>query len=342
MKCPQCSSDLNLKDLVALPRPGRVEVTLCAFCGCFVHPDAEGVLRILRACGGCGAPVDESSNGGSSDCVTCVAEYVTAGALPTPQEFAATGSRILREALRVFPPHPGEESIAYFDQVLRSLSASVAGDWAPYRLRVTSELGFRTLSIPGGTILAGSELIAGIEDEAMFAFVLAREIAHQDSGRVLRRSRSRRDSWARLGTLEWGLGVLTRGALTTGRGDAAILREVARLGYGPEHEQHADAEALKTISTVGYDLTGAVRYLTLLEKRHLAARGVFAAFLDSHPARSRRRCLAETLVAIGGERQKAPKVNRDAYRRAASRFAADRDEPVGAGRGPQATPVSRD
>src|SRR6185503_1788575 len=114
------------------------------------------------------------------------------------------------------------------------------GDWNPYRLRVTAELGFRTVSIPGGTILAGSELIAELEDEAMLAFVLAREIEHQESGRALRRYRSRRDSWALLGTLEWGLGVLTRGALTTGRGDAAIVREVAHLGYGPTHEQQAD------------------------------------------------------------------------------------------------------
>jgi predicted Zn-dependent protease len=120
------------------------------------------------------------------------------------------------------------------------------------------------------------------------------------------------------------------------------VREVARLGYGPVHEQHADEFALRTISAAGYDPAGAVRYLTLLEKRHLAARGVFAAFLDSHPERSRRRCLAETLVAIGGERGPSRKVNRDLYRRAAARLAGEAEELVGAGRASTSPPRLRD
>lgn len=340
MKCPQCSSDLNLKDLVPLPRPGNVEVAVCAFCGCFVSPDEMRTLRVLIACEGCGAPIDESTAAAASRCATCAAD--AASAPPGAAEIAESGARILREALRVFPPLAGDESSGYFDHVLRSLTAGIDDGTSAYRLLVCGELGFRTFSLPGGTILAGSELLAGLEDEAMLAFVLAREIAHQESGRALRRYRSRRDSWALLAKLEWGLGVLTRGALSTGRGDAAFVREVARMGYGPVHEQHADESAMRTISAAGYDPAAAIRYLAALEKRHLAARGVFAAFLDSHPARSRRRCLAETLVAIGGDRMLARKVNREVYRRAAARFAGEREDLVGAGRVPAPPPPTRE
>ena len=339
MKCPQCSSDLNLKDLVPLPRPGTLEVAVCGFCGCFVSPDHEGAPRILNACEECGAPIDEDPASARSKCATCEAD--AASAPPGPAEIAETGTRILREALRVFPPVPSDEQGVYFDHVLRSLTAGVDDTGSGYRLVVTAEMGFRTLSVPGGTILAGSELLAGLEDEAMLAFVLAREIAHQESGRTLRRYRSRRDSWALLAKLEWGLGVLTRGAFSTGRRDAAIVREVARLGYGPVHEQQADESAMRTISAAGYDPAAAVRYLTALEKRHLAARGVFAAFLDSHPARSRRRCFVETLIAIGGERGVLRRVNSEVYRRAVARFAGEREEPVGAGRGAPVPPPPR-
>jgi len=303
---------------------------VCAFCGCFVSPDQEGTPRILSACEGCGAPMDEYTAGAASKCATCEAD--AASAPPGPAEIADAGARILREAMRLFPPVPSDEQGVYFDHILSSLTADVDGGASGYRLLVTAELGFRTLSIPGGTILAGGELLAGLEDEAMLAFVLAREIAHQESGRALRRYRSRRNSWALLAKLEWGLGVLTRGAFSTGRGDAAIVREVARLGYGPVHEQQADESAMRTISAAGYDPAAAIRYLTALENRHLAARGVFAAFLDSHPARSRRRCFVETLIAIGGERGVLRRVNREVYRRAVISFAGEREEPVGAGR----------
>jgi len=336
MKCPQCSSDLNLKDLVPLPRLGSAEVAVCAFCGTFVdRGDGAGAMRVLSACDGCGAPLEEPAAAGAK-CGTCAAD--SARAPFAPAEIAEAGARILREALRAFPPLEKAEGAAYFDQVLRGLTAELEGDEPAYRLIVCADLGFRTVSVPGGAILAGGELLAGLEDEAMLAFVLAREIAHHESGRVARRYRSRRASWALLGRLEWGLGVLTRGALSTGRGDGAIVREVARLGYGPVHEQQADESALRTISAAGYDPAAAVRYLAALEARHLAARGVLAAFLDSHPARSRRRCLAETLVAIGVGRSAPRRVNGEVYRRAVARFAPEREELIGSGRGSVPSP----
>src|SRR5439155_26301138 len=129
-----------------------------------------------------------------------------------------------RETLRAYPLLAENDSAPYFAQVLGHLTASALDEAAAYRLIPVADLGYRAVSIPGGTILAGGELLASLEDEAMLAFVLAREIAHQESGRTLRRYRSRRASWALLARLEWGLGVLTRGTLRIGGGDVWVVR----------------------------------------------------------------------------------------------------------------------
>src|SRR5262245_53149750 len=178
MKCPQCSSDLNLKDLVPLPRLGSAEVAVCAFCGCFVdRGDGAGAMRVLSACDVCGAPLEEPAAAGAK-CGTCAADAHNAPFAPA--EISEAGARILREALRAFPPLGKDEGAAYFENVLQELTAALEGAEA-YRLIVCADLGFRTVSVPGGAILAGAELLAGLEDEAMLAFVLAREIAHHES-----------------------------------------------------------------------------------------------------------------------------------------------------------------
>src|SRR5439155_25252041 len=125
-----------------------------------------------------------------------------------------------------------------------------------------------TGSVPGGTIRAGRDLLAALEDEAMLAFVLAREMGHQQSGRTYRRYQSRRASWALAAGLEWGLGLLTRGTLSLGKGDVDTVTEIARLGYGPAHEPQADEWAIKPMAATGYHPPAAVRYLIMLAKPH--------------------------------------------------------------------------
>ncbi len=355
MKCPQCASDLNVKDALALPRFGQMPLALCAFCGGFVALDEDlGSARILEACTSCGAPMNTSAVASAAtparppsageESARARADSRTSAAGPErpadtnpPLECAAcretlpptrettdeASERILKDALRAFPPVHGSETTGYFEQILGSVASGAGFDRSALRLAIVADLGFRTVSVPGGVILAGRELLCGLEDEAMLAFVLAREIAHQQSGRVSRRFRQRRSASTLTAGLEWGIGVLTRGTLTVGRTAADLVREVAWLGYGSIHEQQADEWAMKQLGALGYDPAAAVRYLDAMERQHLEARGVLAAFLDVHPARSRRRCLAETMLAIDARSARVRRINREVYRRAAAALRRD-------------------
>ena len=329
MKCPRCGSDLNKKDAVPLNRIGRIQATVCAFCSSFVAlPGGTEPPQILGSCRTCGGPLEAIDPDQNLDCVPCLEGASRGGSSVDLAEDATV--RILKEALRAYPPLPGSETLSYFGHVFGALAAGAGCDPSSFRVLAVADLGFKTVSVPGGTVLAGRELLSGLEDEAMLAFVLARELALQRSGIVARRYRSRRVPWALTAGLKWGLGLLSRGAVSNLNGDAEIVQEVARLGYGPEHETHADEWAINLLATTGYDPDAAVRYLKMLEARHLAERGALAAFLDVHPARSRRRCLAETLHTIHRDRVLLRKLNREVYRRAASTLGIeDRGAQVG-------------
>lgn len=322
MKCPQCASDLNVRDRISLPRFVDQDLTLCVFCEAVVALDKVGhTARVLEACAGCGAPIEAGSDRDHPRCASC-RERVE-GLLVDGDGLAEVAERIQKEVLTAFPVLPAGEPEEYFNHVLGALAARSGYERPAFRLIVSPDLGFRTASILGGVILAGREILAGLEDEAMLSFVLGRELAHHHSGRVARRFQAWRAPGPLATSLEWGLGWLTKGTLSVGRSAADLVRELAWLGYGSAHEQQADEWSIKLLALEGYDLGSAVRHLTRMEKRHLEARGALAAFLDAHPARSRRRCLAETLVALESPRVQPLRANREVYQRMAMALVRD-------------------
>jgi predicted Zn-dependent protease len=312
---------LNPKDTVLLSRSGKQEAALCVFCGgiAAVDPDS-GVARSLDTCVSCGTPVEPPAAGGTAG-VERTATCAPCGEAKSRPELSGApdedvSARLVKEALASLTPLGDAETAAYFAAVLGALASSAGCDRSAFRLHPVVELGFRSASLPGGAILTGGELLCALEDEAMLAFVVARELAHQHSGRVYRRYRSRRAHGPLGASLGWGLGLLTAGALPWAAGAADQLLEVAALGYGTVHELDADEWAMRTIEAAGFDPAGAVRYLGLIEKRQVDGRGVLAGFLEVPPARSRRRCLLETLLGLGrGEADARGRINREGYRR---------------------------
>ena len=202
MKCPHCSSRLNPKDVVRLSRTGKQEAALCAFCGGMAAVDVvTGVARELDACISCGTPVERAARPraevpGGARCASCREATTRPEGIPAPDDDAS--ARLLKNALGSLTQIGDAETAAYFASVLERLTAAAgceAGALAVVLVlrnmkRAPSSLG-RSASLPGGAILAGREILCGLEDEAMLAFVVARELAHQQSGRVFRRYRSR-------------------------------------------------------------------------------------------------------------------------------------------------------
>lgn len=322
MKCPQCSSDLNVRDTLTLPRFENADLTLCAFCETVVALDTASRMGcVLDACASCGAPIEQGPGSGRTLCGSC--GDAQEKLLEDPDSIEEAADKILKEVLGVFPAVASGEADEYVGDVLAGLAARAGYERKAFRILITADLGLHAASIPGGVILVGRDLLRALEDEAMLAFVLGREIAHQHSGRVARRFRAWRAPGPLATSLQWSLGWITKGSLSVGRSAADLVREVAWLGYGSVHEQHADEWALKLLALDGYDPRSGVRHLARMEKRHLEERGVLAAFLDAHPARSRRRCLAETLVEIEASRNQLFRVNRDRYQRMAATLGRD-------------------
>lgn len=320
MKCPDCGSDLNTKETVILAGRSRIEATVCVFCGSLAALPADGAqARRLDACPSCGAPLTEAVDVSQPQCAPCGDAASRHGSRGESVEEAEEHS--LKEALLLFPPVPDSRGLAYFGQVLGVLVKAVGRERAAHRLVIVSDLGFRMLSTPGGTIIAGAELLASLEDEAMLAFFLARELAHQESGRVFRRLRSRYPSGPLSSGFEWGISLITGGVATLGSRQTEALNEVVRLGYGKANEESADAIATGLLVRIGYDPGAAVRCLALIEARDLSTRRALAAFLDVRPARSRRRALVDLLVFPHTDLATPARLNRDVYRRAASRLA---------------------
>ena len=292
------------------------------FCGTVSAIETnEGRARRLPLCASCGAPFVDPMQVLEPECAPC--REMKLSQRPLDESLEQAGSTVLREALRLFPAVEASKSGTYFGAVLRTLATTAGESGSAYKLIVVSELGFRVLSIPAGTILAGSELLLALEDEAMYAFVLARQIGHQKSGRVFRRCRSRRTAGALSAGFEWGISLITGGEAAFGRRRAEMVRELACLGYGAAHEGSADAFAVELLVRAGYDPTAGARFLSMLERRDLSARGPLAPFLDVRPPRSRRRAAIEALSAVHLESATLVRLNREVYRRASANLAQE-------------------
>ena len=315
MKCLACGFTLNANRSLHRWGRHRAELTVCVFCGTLaaIGPK-EGLVRTVAPCAYCGAPLEDQHEPGPSLCVSCRnAGDRSEEACETVEE---TRERVLHESLRLFPMLPVSAAHAYFEQVLER-TAAAAGEMDPTpRLRLVHDPAFATLCIPGGTVLAGAGLVCELEDEAMLAFVLAREIAHEQSGRPYRRFRQRRPSGALSAGFEWGLAFITGSGGAIGTRAAETLAEVAAIGYGPLHEESADAAAVDILGRAGYDTAASIRVLTLLENRDLGTRPPLAPFIDACPSRSRRRVLAERLATRWTDRARPGIVNREAFKRA--------------------------
>ena len=319
MKCPDCSSDLNLKETVRLARSGRVQATVCFYCGnlAALSEDDNGAMHV-DACHACGSPAADPLPGGGRACDLCSEE--DGASRPFVETVEQTTARVMREASRLFPSLNIPSTSKYFDKVLAGLAASAGAARDAYRTRIAPDLGFRALSVPGGTIFLGSELLCGLEDEAMLAFALAREIAHLQSARVLRRFRGLQPRRALSTGFDWGISLLTGAPTALARRSADTVREVALLGYGPVHEEDADAFGIGLLVRAGYDPAAAVRYLALLERCDLSSRRALAPFLDVRPVSSRRRLVVEALVAAHCDSTSIVRLEREGYRRAVARL----------------------
>lgn len=140
---------------------------------------------------------------------------------------------------------------------------------------------------PYGTIAVNTGLLAGMENEAQLAAILAHELSHF----MQRHSYRELISENRQSFIGKGLGLLTTAAVAakTGVVDTGLMKaggmwtDLVTSGYSRKNEHAADAEGLELMAVANYDRAQAVKAFELLKQND--AYGVVSPALlwSSHP-----------------------------------------------------------
>jgi predicted Zn-dependent protease len=201
---------------------------------------------------------------------------------------------------------------AYLGRLIRQLKPLLAGDLDRVSVEVFEDPRWWSLALPSGTVLLSVGTLVGVQDEAELVFVLAHELAHAaatDSGERL----------ARVGL---------HAVLAEENGESTVAwsraaHDMVRLGYGRQREIAADAQAFRAVAELGYDLQAVGRYLRRLDSMQDAGDSRTTELAVAHPLPSSRLRRLESFVANRPLTRRAPRTNREVFRRAASHAVLD-------------------
>ncbi len=271
--CPHCREQAS----VALPGGEG----WCAACGGLVAPNGEAEVVCRR----CALPHALSAGRGRS----CAGGPVMTG--PTRTQSDEVAAR-LRELLGTrFRVTPGSAAGCYVAAVC---AAVTPGPWGEASFAGVAEP--LVFALPDRTLVVSAGVVAALEDEAQFAFLLAREESLMRGGWISRRyfNASHAPFWS----------------FWRRRDDQSLARAAEltwRVGFGTDAEQLADREALAALVGADYDPQAGPRALALLDRASRAS-GRFRL------SRLRSRLLGRSLADIG--RPALARLNREVYRRA--------------------------
>ncbi|MDH3785689.1 MAG: M48 family metallopeptidase, partial [Acidobacteriota bacterium] len=218
----------------------------------------------------------------------------------------------------------------YLNGLTRRLVSHLPGAPEAPRVTLCDDPGWWALAMPSGTVLLSTGLLASLEDEAEFAFVLAHEFAHAASRDVaMKMVRLGVDSLSKNDGQDAEKGWL----------DAA--EDMIALGFGREREHAADEVAFRVTAECGYDLRSVDRFLDRVTDRVRVQDPVVTRYAVAHPSSKERKRRLDSF------RHRQPisdagRINREPFRRIA--VAATRDpswESVDELRGVESRPAGR-
>ena len=306
LRCPACGHGDEGPASVATSLFPHERLRRCSRCG-VRHVESEGDDRWVFTCADCGLPflTGEQSPAAEQKCPDCCSGRIPAD-LPDGEVAEAIETEV-RAALASEWEFVNSPSLSVYlermaGQVCRRMNP------APERGHVVlfEAPEWWTLALPSGTILLSLGALAGLEDEAELAFVLAHELAHAASAEAAVR------------LVRTGLQVV---ALEDNGGReqswAHAAHDLIRLGYGRVREKEADRRAIEVVTALGYDPDSVTHYLRRLEK--LVAQGDrrVAEIALAHPTPATRLRTVEECAAAAPQPRIAPRVNREVFRRVA-------------------------
>ena len=237
-------------------------------------------------------------------------------ALVSPQEEAKIGAAAHPEIVAQFGgTYDDHRLIGYLSELTRKLSQNSGGDPNDHRLTVLDTPVVNAFASPGGYIYITRGLLALANDEAEIAAVLAHELGHLNA----RHSAKRQNAAERTTFLGGILGSLADSSYLADSLRRGAARSVA--AYSRDQELEADKLGMSIASKSQYDPTGAVTFLTNLE-RHFELQGATStendgatrvSIFSSHPGTPERIRQARSYAYSFGDLTAGYVRNRDAY-----------------------------
>lgn len=315
--CPVCGATHLGTPTVATALYPTEYLRRCLHCGrrSTVGP---GRALTLANCVECGiAFLTHGEAEGRARCADCAS-----GRLPSDlpdRKVAEAAEREIVLALERSWSLVGAPSLSvYLERLVGQILVQMDGGLTAGGVALFDESRFWTLGLPSGRLLLSLGTLAGLEDEAELAFVLAHELAHAASV----------DASARLVRL--GLKLVAqdeRDEPGCSWSDAA--HDAIRLGYGRAREREADRRAFRTIAAMGYDPRSALAYLRRLALLVEQGDPRVTELALAHPLPAERERWLEAEASALGARRTSPRVNREVFRRAAGKEALlERLEPL--------------
>lgn len=304
--CPSCRHSEQGPPGVATSLFPNERLRRCRHCG-VRHSDSEASERRVWTCKDCGLPflTAERTSADTARCPDCLSGRMPAD-LPD-RDVADAIEREVGSALEAEWRFVKARSLStYLDRMAGQVCRRM--DAAPARSRVVlfEAPEWWTLALPSGTVLISLGALAGLEDEAELAFVLAHELAHASTA----------DAAVRL--VRTGLQVVAlEDDGSTRQPWSHAAEDLIRLGYGRDRERAADRQAIEAVMALGYDPNSVCRYLRRVDRLVAAGDRRLAELALAHPTAVNRLRAVEEFVASCPQRRATLRVNREVFRRVA-------------------------
>ena len=206
------------------------------------------------------------------------------------------GKKFLASIKRHFVFLDDEFAQDYINRLGDALSQNIDLKPFPFHYYIVKQNELNAFAGPGGHIFIFSGLISSMDDVDELAGVLAHEMGHITARHLSQRiEQNKKISVATMAAILAGIfiGGKAGAALSTGSVAAGIQ---AQLHYSREDERQADQLGFKYASLAGFDPSGLIRALTVIQKNSWMESNKIPPYLRTHPTGPERIANLESML----------------------------------------------
>lgn len=175
--------------------------------------------------------------------------------------------------------YPDAQVQQYVSRIGMDLARYAGRPNLPWQFRVLNSEQVNAFAVPGGFIYITQGLLFRLENEAMLAGVLGHEvghIAHRHSVQQIQRAQTAQGLSAVAGVVGGLFGYGWAGDVT------GVVASLSLMKYSRDQEQESDVSGVRYMAESGYDPTGMVQTMSVLQQASGKGGGP-PEFLSSHP-----------------------------------------------------------